>query len=244
MIWRNDVFLTLDAETTGLDMMEDRMIEVSLLMVDVAGNVLTPSYSTRINPEGDFEIKEEAQAIHGISEEDLKDYPSSNEVMKKVQVLLRTGRLLGFPLVIANAPFDWALLQLEFRRAGLQIIEDVNIIDPMVIDRYFDRFRKGSRTLIDLAMYYCTELDLDEDRLHTAFYDAFLSERVAREVLFVHDLYACSLKELHASQMVWYEENQKSLNEYFKRKQIDKVAQGKWPLGILGDGENIIDMEF
>lgn len=68
-----------DLETTGINIALDRIVEISYLKVDLNGN--ETSKTLRLNP--GIPIPENVTAIHGISNEDVKDAPSFNEVAKK-----------------------------------------------------------------------------------------------------------------------------------------------------------------
>ena len=67
-----------DLETTGIDVVNDRIVEISLVKIGVDG---TKSVKTRrINPE--MHIPEAATAVHGITDEDVKDEPTFRQIAK------------------------------------------------------------------------------------------------------------------------------------------------------------------
>ena len=67
-----------DLETTGINIVKDRIVEISF--VKVYPNGKEESKTRRINPE--MPIPPESTAIHGITDEDVKDCPTFKEIAK------------------------------------------------------------------------------------------------------------------------------------------------------------------
>ena len=104
------------------------------------------------------------------------------------------------------------------------------MLDPLVIDKSFDRFRRGKRTLETVAAHY----DVDLDAAHEASADAVAAGRVA---LAIADRYADRLPadpdELHSRQVGWAREQAESLTEYFVkigRLDPEDALDGSWPI--------------
>ena len=115
-----------DLETTGINIAADRIVEISYLKVDLNGNETTKTL--RINPE--MPIPEKVTEIHGISNEDVKDAPTFNEVAKSVAKDLEGCDLGGYNSV----RFDIPLLAEEFLRAGVDIdLKRRKFVDVQVI---------------------------------------------------------------------------------------------------------------
>ena len=115
-----------DLETTGINIASDRIVEISYLLVDLNGN--ESSKTLRINPE--MPIPEKVVAIHGISNEDVKDAPTFNEVAKSIVRDLEGCDLGGYNSV----RFDIPLLAEEFLRAGVDIdLKRRKFVDVQVI---------------------------------------------------------------------------------------------------------------
>ena len=102
-----------DLETTGINIASDRIVEISYLKVDLNGN--ETSKTLRVNPE--MPIPEKVIAIHGISNEDVKDAPTFNEVAKSLARDFEGCDLGGYNSV----RFDIPLLAEEFLRASVDI---------------------------------------------------------------------------------------------------------------------------
>lgn len=115
-----------DLETTGINIAADRIVEISYLKVDLNGN--ETSRTMRLNP--GIPIPEKVTAIHGISNEDVKDAPTFNEVAKSLAREFEGCDLGGYNSV----KFDIPLLAEEFLRAGVDIdLKRRKFIDVQVI---------------------------------------------------------------------------------------------------------------
>jgi DNA polymerase-3 subunit epsilon len=115
-----------DLETTGINIASDRIVEISYLKIDLNGN--ETSKTLRLNPE--MPIPEKVIAIHGISNEDVKDAPTFNEVAKSLARDLEGCDLGGYNSV----RFDIPLLAEEFLRSGVDIdLKRRKFVDVQII---------------------------------------------------------------------------------------------------------------
>ena len=115
-----------DLETTGINIAADRIVEIAYLKVDLNGNETTKSQ--RINPE--MPIPENVTAIHGISNEDVKDAPTFNEIARSLAREIEGCDLAGYNSI----RFDIPLLAEEFLRAGVDIdLSRRKFVDVQVI---------------------------------------------------------------------------------------------------------------
>jgi DNA polymerase-3 subunit epsilon len=115
-----------DLETTGINIASDRIVEISYLKVELNGNETTKTL--RVNP--GIPIPPKVTEIHGISDEDVKDAPTFNEVGKSVARDFEGCDLAGYNSV----KFDIPLLAEEFLRAGIDIdLKRRKFIDVQII---------------------------------------------------------------------------------------------------------------
>jgi DNA polymerase-3 subunit epsilon len=115
-----------DLETTGINIASDRIVEISYLKVDLNGNEI--SKTLRVNP--GIPIPEKVTAIHGISNEDVKDAPTFNEMAKSLARDFEGSDLGGYNSV----KFDIPLLAEEFLRSGVDIdLKRRKFVDVQVI---------------------------------------------------------------------------------------------------------------
>jgi DNA polymerase-3 subunit epsilon len=177
------------------------------------------------------EIPEQATAVHGITTERAASQgrPAALVVYEIIDAL-KSLLSEGVPLVIYNAPYDLTLLHHEAVRYGIDPLElPAAIVDPLVIDKAVDRYRKGKRTLEAAAVVYGVEL-LDA---HDAGADAIAAGRVAQALAQKHDVVsALAIHELHSKQVDWFREQAESFQEYMRRTHNPEfTARTSWPVG-------------
>ena len=142
---------------------------------------------------------------------------------------LRSQLSAGLPVVVYNAPYDLSLLRFEAERHSVApLVDPAPVIDPLVIDKAVDRYRKGKRTLEAAAAHYGVSLD----GAHDAGVDAIAAGHVARAIVDAHaDKLPATLNDLHAQQAVWHEQQASSFEDYM-RTQRDQhfTADRGWPV--------------
>jgi DNA polymerase-3 subunit epsilon len=153
-----------DLETTGLDPRRDRIVEISVIREEPDGTL--EEKTRRVNPK--MPIPPEATAIHGITDEDVRDEPDFQHLAKGLAIFLKDADLAGFGI----GRFDIPLLAAEFQRAGVEFsIEGRHIVD---VQRIFHR--QEPRDLSAACRFY---LDRELDSAHTSAADV----AAARDVL-------------------------------------------------------------
>jgi len=191
-----------------------------------------------------IEIPEGASAVHGITTERARaEGRPATLVIAEIAQTLRVLFDSRIPVTVYNAPYDLTLLDRECRRHGLDALDDVApVIDPLVIDKAVDRYRKGKRTLEVTAELY--EVPLDD--AHDAGADAIAAGRVALALLrrYPDDL-DIELADLHGRQEVWHAEQAASFQEYLRSKRGDDsyIADPSWPVKPVGDTSLLIDTQ-
>lgn len=134
-----------DVETTGLDIVNDRIIEISILKISPNGK--EEKYTRRINP--NKPISPEASKITGIKDEDLKDMPTFPEVAKEIARFMENCDLAGYN----SNKFDIPILAEELLRADVNIdFTKRKLIDVQVIFH-----KKEQRTLSAAYEFYCNK---------------------------------------------------------------------------------------
>lgn len=145
-----------DLETTGIDVVNDRIVEICLLKVFPNGN--QDSKVMRINPT--IHIPEGASAVHGIYDEDVADCPTFKEVAEDVMNFIHGCDLGGFN----SNHFDIPMLVEEFLRNGINIdLRNTRCVDVQNIYHKLER-----RTLIAAYKFYCNK---DLENAHSALAD-------------------------------------------------------------------------
>lgn len=135
----------IDLETTGVNIAKDRIVEISILKL--LPDQSTEIHTFRVNP--GIHISEEASAIHGIYDEDVKDCPSFKQLAHTIVSLLDHCDLGGYN----SSKFDIPLLVEEFLRAEIEFdIEDRKNVD---VQNIF--FKMEQRTLSAAYQFYCNK---------------------------------------------------------------------------------------
>ncbi|MEZ5199353.1 MAG: 3'-5' exonuclease [Bacteroidales bacterium] len=133
----------LDLETTGLSVSTDRIVEISLVKVDINGS--TEIRTERINPT--IPISKESMAIHGITEADIKDKPTFADVAHSLSQFIGNSDLSGYNAI----KFDIPLLVEEFLRAEV----DFDLKTRRIIDVQNIFHKMEPRTLSEAYQFYC-----------------------------------------------------------------------------------------
>lgn len=157
-----------DLETTGINITKDRIVEISLLKVYPNGKEEIRSY--RINPE--MHIPEESTAIHGITDEDVKDCPTFKQLAKTLAEQLEGCDMAGFN----SSRFDVPMLAEEFLRAGV----DFDMSKRKFVDVQIIFHKKEQRTLEAAYRFYC---DKELKNAHSAEADAVATYEVLKSQL-------------------------------------------------------------
>ena len=214
-----------DLETTGIETETSRIVSAYVGVVNALG---APKGVSWLADPG-VEIPAQASAVHGITTERARaEGRDAAEVVAEIVAVLRALLAQGVPIVIYNAAYDLTLLNRECVRYAIEPLDGpLPIIDPLVIDRAMDRYRKGKRTLEAAAEYYGVEL-MDA---HDAEADAVAAGRVAQAIARKYsDALGADVTLVHAIQVGWAADSATSFQEYMRRtKDPAFVADGAWP---------------
>ncbi|MBN2213512.1 MAG: 3'-5' exonuclease [Bacteroidales bacterium] len=134
-----------DLETTGINIVTDRIVELSYLKIYPNGE--QESRTMRINPT--IPIPEKATKIHGITDNDVKDAPKFQEVARSIANIFEGCDFAGFN----SNKFDIPLLAEEFLRADV----DIDLIKRKFIDVQVIFHKKEQRTLEAAYKFYCNK---------------------------------------------------------------------------------------
>ena len=164
--------IIFDTETTGLDMRDDRIIELG--GVEMVNRFPTGrTFHRFINPQGRA-VHAEAQAVHGISAADLVGKPTFQEIAE--EWLAFTD---GAKLVAHNANFDIGFLNLEFGRLGHPAIDPGLVVDTLALARR--KHPMGPNSLDALCRRY--GIDNGHRTKHGALLDSELLAEVYIELI-------------------------------------------------------------
>lgn len=232
MHWFDGPMAAFDTETTGVDVEEDRIVSAALVVQDTAGG-RTRVTRWLVNP--GVPVPAGATEIHGLTDDHLQrngrwPAPVVEEIARALAEQCATGR----PLVVMNAPFDLTLLDRELKRHRASSLgrylqnSPLCVLDPRVLDKHLDRYRKGRRTLTDLCELYGVTLD----GAHDAAADATASLELVRAVgrRFAGRLERLTPAELHTLQAVWHAAQARGLQAWFAKSGTPETVDPAWPL--------------
>jgi DNA polymerase-3 subunit epsilon len=198
-----------DLETTGIKVATDRIVEICIHRINTDGS--TKTKTLRINPE--VPIPPEVTAIHGITDDDVKDAPKFREVAHDLAHFLENCDLAGFN----SNHFDIPLLVEEFLRAGF----DFELKGRRFIDVQNIFHKMEPRNLYAAYKFYC---DKDLVNAHSAEADTIATFEILKAQL---DRYKeTSFKDRKGNITHPVVNDVKSLSEFsYASKSADLVGQ-------------------
>ncbi|CAN5197105.1 3'-5' exonuclease [soil metagenome] len=221
-----ETLAVFDLETTGIDVETSRIVSAHVGVIDAAGELV--ERRDWIADPG-IEIPAGASAVHGITTDRARaEGRPAPEVVGEIVAAITDVFGRGLALTVYNASYDLTLLNREARRHGLTpLVGPRPVIDPFVLDKVVDKYRKGKRTLEAAALVYGVDLA----DAHDAGADAVAAGRVAQALArqYAAQL-AIDVHELHDRQVGWRATDAADFQEYMRRvKDPAFVALGTWP---------------
>ena len=172
--------VVFDLETTGLDLVKDRIIQISYIKVNLDGTEVRKNQF--VNP--GMDIPPIVVELTGITNEDVKDAPSFKDLAPKLAADFSGCDFAGYN----SNNFDIPLLAEEFLRAGIDFdFEKCRMIDACTIFKRMER-----RNLAAAYKFYCGRKMEDDFRAHRADQDTEATYRVLQAQL---DMYAPGKQE-------------------------------------------------
>lgn len=259
--------LAFDTETTGVQVETDRVVTTCTAWLTPATPLWTQDITSQLLAV-EIDIPAEAEAVHGISTKFARDngVPPA-EALDIVAADLARAMLAKIPVVGSNLAYDLTILDRELRRHDLPTVDErlgrdlAPVIDILVLDKYLDPYRKGSRKLVDLCRHYGVRIEGAHDSTGDALAAARVAFRIGwlaradaatlrlaaaqnpypaldrmreREVAGRYrELAGMTLADVHDAQVLWRQEQQESLGEYFRRKGLPFDGDGHWPMRPL-----------
>lgn len=172
MIKTKRPIIFMDLETSGTDVQNDRIVEISFVKYQNGEKEIK---TRRINP--GIPIPKEAQDVHGISDDDVKNCPSFFQVAKSLYDYIQGCDIAGFN----SNRFDVPMLYNEFQHAGIDWdYSDVNFIDVGNLFKILN-----PRTLSAAVLHY---LGREHEDAHGAEADTIGTLEVLEKMLETEDI--------------------------------------------------------
>lgn len=222
-----------DTETTGVNVHTDRIVTAAIVVR--GGGKPDRDMSWVINP--GVPIPEEVAEIHGFNDARVQaEGQDPASALNEIATRLADAIGWGMPLVAFNTAFDWSILHHELIRHSLPTLADrlgadafLPLLDPIVIDKQYDRYVKGSgmRKLKPTAGRY--EVELTD--WHTAEADALAALLITEKQFERYpQLGEYSPQALFRAQQRWRGQQQTSLQAWLRKTEPDAVCEPDWPL--------------
>jgi DNA polymerase-3 subunit epsilon len=231
--WLDAPMTAFDLETTGKEPDDARIVTGTLVHIAPGTD---PVVKTWLADPG-IEIPAEASAIHGITTAVAQEFGRpAREVVDEIRLSLADAWFTG-PVVIYNASYDLTVVTAECARHHRTPFEVAGpVIDPYIIDKALDRYRKGSRTLATTCEHYGVRLD----GAHDATEDALAAARVAWKLARTYRVIGQSTPEkIHDLTVGWYADQQASFADYLTRKIAPGIADDTERAAVLARAEAI-----
>lgn len=235
--WLLRPMVALDIETTGVDIENVRMVSFSIGTSQVPSEGDWEAISQIVDP--GVEIPEGATLVHGISTERARaeGIPERDAVLGLVRSL---GKLHDTPIIIFNARFDLTVLDRSARRFTGVGIHPTYVLDPFVLDKLIDPYRKGKRTLDAVCEHY----QVGRRIVHEADEDAQRALRLLwKEMLspVAYEFFGGRLPGLPALQQIQadaYADQARGLSHWqASGGQVPDVRDDRWPIASLPGAE-------
>lgn len=230
--WHRGPLASYDCETSGLNTSTDRIVTAALVR---------PNGDVRrwISDADGIEIPTAASDIHSYTTDVVraKGRPAKQVVEEIADAIAGELGAGHAALVVMNAPFDLPLLDAECARHGVPTVAErighpiSPVIDPLVLDRAADKYRKGKRNLETLAAHY--EVPLAE--AHQAHADAGAALGVARAIAEKYPDLQVPARVLHGWQIKMHERWAANYEGFLRRSgKPNATVDGTWPLRPVG----------
>lgn len=177
-MWTDGTLVALDTETTGTDPETARIVTASVVVI--RPGMPPDKHEWLIDP--GIEIPDEAANVHGITTEHAREHGRSPKVVGEIVDCIHDEWCETVPLIVYNASYDVTLIDRELRRHNGEVWmpHQLPTVDPLVCDRALDRYRRGSRKLVDVSRHY--GVPISEDDAHGSTADALCAARVAWKI--------------------------------------------------------------
>lgn len=235
--WADGETLAFDLETTGVDRFCDVPVSFALARM-VGGQVLDVRHEL-VDP--GRPIPEAATAVHGITTERARaDGMPLDSALDTIAGALVDASRRKIPVVGMKLDYDLTIIDSQLRVLTGRGLADRGfvgpVVDALVLDRHFDRYRKGTRKLADLCRHYALELVDAHDAAADAVAAGQVVDALCRRYL---DLSSRPLHELHIAQAAWHRQWASSFDAWRRREGLSPLDAHEWEWPIASVDERV-----
>ncbi len=155
-------YVVLDVETTGLNSVNDKIIEIG--MARIRNGNISETYSTLVNP--DMPIQSDASAVNGIYDDDVRDAPQIHEIIHDINAFIGNDIVVGH-----NITFDLRFLRMAMLENGIS--KSIGYVNTLSVSRSILPHLKDHKlqTLMEAA-------GIKECQIHRALDDAINTHKI------------------------------------------------------------------
>ncbi|MHB8395545.1 MAG: exonuclease domain-containing protein [Candidatus Dormibacteria bacterium] len=227
LAWTAGPLVAFDTETTGVDVERDRIVTAYL------GDGSSSELSWLVDP--GIRIPVEATRVNHITTEHARaNGRPARESVEEIAGAIAKALSVGGAVVVYKADFDFTILDRECRRHGLSTLERRlgrlvgPLVDPLVLDRHFDRYRRGSRTLASACDVYEVALPAAHDSRNDALATLGVARALAAAYPEAGNVTATALHELQVGAQRDWAANFTAYRRV--RGDADPEIDGSWPV--------------
>ncbi|MCB2412924.1 DNA polymerase III subunit epsilon [Demequina sp. TTPB684] len=235
MSWIDGPMVGFDTETTGVSPQNDRIVTAAVIRrhggaVEVREWLINPG----------IEIPARATEVHGITTAKAQaEGANPADALEQIATALADALGAGIPVVGFNVQYDLTILEAELARHGLRTLAQRlpqgirPIIDPLVLDRHLDTYRKGKRKLIDMCGTYRVQVVADD--LHAADADVLATLDLVPAIAERYpSLATVALQDLHDQQASAHSAWANRFRAWLVSKgTVDDLPSPEWPVATL-----------
>ena len=222
--WNTLPRAAFDLETTGKNSRSARIVTASITVVDAHGQLIK-EHEWLADP--GVEIPLEASEVHGVTTEKARaEGRPAAEVTREVAAILQKLFDDDTPVIAFNASYDFTVLAAESARHGVPQLTRFPVLDPYVMNKQVDRYRKGKRTLTAL----CEEYGVGLDNAHTSAADALATLRMLDAMAGKFPKLRMPASNLHQLQVEWASAQAADFQSYLRKTKPAAVIEGDWPV--------------
>lgn len=223
--WHTGTLLGFDLETTGKNPHTARIVTASIVLVDPESNVRAHA-EWLVNP--GVEIPAEAAAVHGVTTEYAREHGmDATQGLREIVATLTDFMYHRVPIIAYNGVYDFTVLNAEMARRQMGDFAVAGVVDPYVLDKHVDTYRKGKRTLEAVSEHYGVTLD----QAHTSLADSVAAVQVAQAMVAkFSEHFDVPLETLFNQQIRWKAAQSASFEQFLRRKNPEATVSRDWPV--------------
>lgn len=185
-MWTGSPWLGFDTETTGVDATSAHILTAALISYDPSEQHVVDKDNTIINP--GVPIPEASIKVHGLTQEFIDaNGVNPDKGLDHIASTIAQAVNNNHVLVAFNATYDFTILDANLEHHGLAKLHErcdlhqLLVVDPLVLDRKLNKYRRGKRRLVDLIAAY--QVQIPDGDLHDAENDTVATLYLLRQMV-------------------------------------------------------------